>query len=223
MMQLDAVLFDLDGTLLDSAPDFHFVINQMLSQRKKATLTLEQLQHQVSNGARAMVRFAFPDANDAQYEALKLEFLDRYLASINQCSTLYAGIDKLLKHLEAHDIRWGVVTNKPELYTQQVVEHFGWKDRAAVVICPDHVTHTKPAAEPLLIACQLMQTTVNKCIYVGDHKRDIESAQAANMHSIGCRYGYLNENEDASEWLADHLVDNPLAIIDYIQYLQNAR
>ncbi len=222
MKQLDAVLFDLDGTLLDSAPDFLSVTNQMLSKRGKPLLTLAQLQFQVSNGARAMVRFAFDDASDMQFEALKQEFLDTYLASINQSSLLYPGINTLLNYLEENEIAWGVVTNKPSLYTDHVVEHFGWKNRAAVVICPDHVTRTKPDPEPLLLACKRMQTTPDKCIYVGDHLRDIEAAQGANMHSIGCEYGYLNENENATTWQADHLVDNPLAIIDYLEQIQRA-
>ena len=223
MKQLDAVLFDLDGTLLDSAPDFLLVTNQMLTKRNKPALTLEQLQFQVSNGARAMVRFAFEDADkeQGQFEELKQEFLDTYLACINQRAQLYPGINNLLSYLEENNIVWGVVTNKPALYTDHVVEHFGWRTRAAVVICPDHVKHTKPNPEPLHLACNILKTTTDKCIYLGDHIRDIQAAQAANMHSIGCEYGYLNEDENAETWGANHLVATPMAVIDYLKQLQH--
>jgi phosphoglycolate phosphatase len=193
----------------------------MLAKRDKPALTLEQLQFQVSNGARAMVRFAFEDASESQFDELKQEFLDTYLACINQRALLYPGIDSLLSYLEENNIAWGVVTNKPALYTDHVVEHFGWKDRAAVIICPDHVKHTKPNPEPLFLACDLLETTADKCVYVGDHIRDIQAAQAADMHSIGCEYGYLNENENAVDWAANHLVSNPLEVIGYLKQLQH--
>lgn len=217
MNKPQAVLFDLDGTLLDSAPDFLLVINNMLAARSAAPLSLDQLRYQVSNGARAMVRFAFGEVSEAAFEALKQEFLDSYLKVINQRSLLYPGIVELLNDLQQQDIRWGIVTNKPERYTTPIVEHFGWRSHAAAVICPDHVKHTKPNPEPLLLACQQMGVLPENCWYLGDHLRDIEAGNAANMYSIGCRYGYLNENEDPDLWRADQLISSPLEIIDKIK------
>lgn len=220
MAKIEAVLFDLDGTLLDSALDFHFVINQMLEQRDRPSLSLECLKHHVSNGARAMVSYAFGmDNTDPQFEPLKAEFLQKYLQHLNVKSVLYPGIGQVLDFLQSHCIPWGVVTNKPELYTELIMHHQQLHDRAAVVICPDHVLNTKPDPEPLFLACQKMSVQAHNCCYIGDHIRDIEAGNSAGMTTIGCNYGYLNKDELSSQWGANFLVDQPLQIIDIIKRL----
>jgi phosphoglycolate phosphatase len=218
MSKIDAVLFDLDGTLLDSAPDFLLVLNQMLAARGKEPITLSDITHQVSNGARAMVSYAFNlDQTCNAFEPLKAEFLKRYLLQLNQASSLYTGIIELLEFLESRSFLWGVVTNKPELYTTPIMQFFGLDTRAAAIICPDHVTHTKPNPEPLLLACQQMSVSAAHTWYVGDHLRDIQAGKAAGMKTIGCNYGYLNKSEDSKSWNADFTVDNAQQIIDLIK------
>ncbi|MEH6444383.1 MAG: HAD-IA family hydrolase [Oceanospirillaceae bacterium] len=218
MNKIEAVLFDLDGTLLDSAPDFHLVINEMLQTRNRDLISLAALKHQVSNGARAMVKYAFAEAaTTIELESLKAEFLALYFERINQKSYLYAGIEQVISFLETNHISWGIVTNKPEYYTTPIITHFPCFAGAKVVICPDHVKHTKPDPEPLFLACEKMSISADKCCYIGDHERDIIAGKAANMYTIGCNYGYLNENEDSSAWQADALVDQPLHIIEQLK------
>lgn len=218
MSKIDAVLFDLDGTLLDSAPDFLLVINQMLATRGKAQITLSDIKFQVSNGARAMVSYAFDlDQKSMDFEPLKTEFLKHYLLQLNTASSLYKGIIELLEFLESRSILWGVVTNKPELYTTPIMQFFALDTRAAAIICPDHVTHTKPNPEPLFLACQQMSVNTAHTWYVGDHLRDIQAGKAAGMKTVGCNYGYLNENEDSLSWNADFTVNNAQQIIDLIK------
>ncbi|MCJ8339618.1 MAG: HAD-IA family hydrolase [Pseudomonadales bacterium] len=222
MPKIAAVLFDLDGTLLDSALDFHFVINQMLRQRGRQNLVLENLKHYVSNGARAMVSYAFDiDDKHPQFESLKTEFLQQYLQHLNVKSVLYPGVSQLIDFLHSHSIPWGVVTNKPALYTDLIMRHQQLSDRAAAVICPDHVSKTKPDPEPLFLACQQMQVEAKYCCYVGDHIRDIQAGNSAGMKTIGCNYGYLNKNEQSSSWGADFTVEHPRQIIDIITRLNN--
>ncbi|EPJ48952.1 MAG: hypothetical protein OFPI_26840 [Osedax symbiont Rs2] len=218
MAKIEAVLFDLDGTLLDSALDFHFVINQMLAERGKASLSLENLQHHVSNGARAMISYAFNiDNTNAQFEPLKAEFLNKYLQHLNVKSVLYPGVEQVLDFLQKHCIPWGVVTNKPQLYTELIMHHQQLHKRAAVVICPDHVRNPKPNPEGLLLACQKISVAAHNCCYVGDHIRDIEAGSSAGVTTIGCSYGYLNKDEQSAHWGADFLVEQPLQIINIIR------
>ena len=222
MPKIAAVLFDLDGTLLDSALDFHFVINQMLEQRGRQNLPLENLKHYVSNGARAMVSYAFDiDDKHPQFESLKTEFLQQYLQHLNVKSVLYPGVTQLKDFLHSHSIPWGVVTNKPALYTDLIMRQQQLSDHAAAVICPDHVSKTKPDPEPLFLACQQMQVEAENCCYVGDHIRDIQAGNSAGMKTIGCNYGYLNKGEQSSSWGADFTVDQPRQIIDIITRLNN--
>jgi 2-phosphoglycolate phosphatase len=218
MNRIEAVLFDLDGTLLDSAPDFHLVINKMLQSRNRDLISLAALKHQVSNGARAMVRYTFPQVTtDTELESLKTEFLALYLKNINRKSCLYPGVEQVIRFLEANSISWGIVTNKPEHYTTPIIAHFQCFEGAKVVICPDHVKHTKPHPEPLFLACRKMSISADNCCYIGDHERDIIAGKAANMYTIGCNYGYLNENEDSNAWQADALVEHPLHIIEQLK------
>ena len=222
MRKLQAILFDLDGTLLDSAPDFLLVINKMLATRALDQIQLADIEYQVSNGARAMVYQAFKNRLEAAeleavLEALKAEFLAGYCQQINKASALYPGVDQLLSFLSEHVIPWGIVTNKPELYTTAIVRHFSLDINASAIVCPDHVKHTKPNPEPLLLACQQMSVAPQNTWYVGDHLRDIQAGKAAGMLTIGCNYGYLNKNEKISDWNADYTVEHADQITQLIK------
>ncbi|EPJ44944.1 MAG: hypothetical protein OFPII_30880 [Osedax symbiont Rs1] len=213
-----AVLFDLDGTLLDSAPDFHYVINLMLAIEKKPPISLAAIKHQVSNGARAMISFAFDlEENQLGFDSYKNDFLNLYFIHLNKKSRLYQGVSELIHTLEKNQILWGIVTNKPERFTAPILEHFQLKSRAAVIICPDHVKRAKPDPEALYLACKKMSIASHNCWYVGDHLRDIQAGAAASMRTIGCTYGYLNSSEDYASWGADSIIDHPLQLIDLLQ------
>lgn len=206
--QLDAVLFDLDGTLLDTAPDFHWVINELLTAEGRAPVSYDFLRHYVSNGARAMVCAAFEiTPEDHCFPELHLRMLDLYLQHLDVDTVPFDGITELLSWLDQKQIPWGVVTNKPELYTLPVMTGLDLISRAASIVCPDHVHERKPHPESLHLACQQMSCEKGNVWYIGDHNRDIECGRRAGMTTIGALYGYIDADTDPIQWNADHYVD----------------
>lgn len=205
---LHAVLFDLDGTLLDTAPDFHWVVNQLLREHDRPTVSYEFLRGHVSNGARAMVSAAFDlDPEHPNFTALHQRMLALYLSHLDVDTVPFQGIAALLDWLDARQIPWGVVTNKPELYTLPVMSGLKLDTRAACIICPDHVTERKPHPEALLLACDQIGCDSRYCVYIGDHQRDIECGRRAGMLTIGALYGYIDNETNTDEWQADHYVN----------------
>ena len=202
------VLFDLDGTLIDTAPDFIRCLNELRQSHGLPPLPAPHIRRSVSNGARAMIRVGFglePDHPD--YLEKHTAFLDLYEAGVAVETTLFEGMDDILKTLEARRIPWGIVTNKPVRFAAPLVEALGLASRCAVVICPDHVTHRKPHPEALLLACQEMGAEPGAAIYVGDHERDIEAGRNAGMTTIAVRYGYIEQPETVDLWQADLIAD----------------
>lgn len=203
------VLFDLDGTLIDTAPDFHFVINQLLDENNRPPVSYQFLRGYVSNGARAMVGAAFGiNEGEAGFDHLHLRMLELYLQHLDVDTCPFPGIEALLHWLGENSIPWGVVTNKPELYTTPVMQGLNLQPAAGTVICPDHVTERKPHPESLFLACSEINTDPSRCVYIGDHRRDIEAGQRAGMKTIAVSYGYIDKGEDISDWNSDHQVDH---------------
>lgn len=203
-----SVLFDLDGTLIDTAPDFHWVINQLLREEQKQPVTYEYIRGFVSNGARAMVAAAFGlKEGDEGFDQLHQRMLALYLEHLDVDSKLFPGLNNCLNWLTEHDIPWGIVTNKPELYTTPVMQGLGLAEKASTVICPDHVTERKPHPEALFLACSQIDCKAEQSIYVGDHIRDIQAGNRAGMTTIAATYGYIDDQEDPQDWLADHYIE----------------
>jgi phosphoglycolate phosphatase len=199
-----AVLFDLDGTLIDTAPDFSRVLNQLRLQHKLTALSYEAVRSQVSNGARALTTLAFGDADsNPDFDFHLNSLLDQYLEGLAEESRLFDGLEYTLQQLQAHAIPWGIVTNKPSRYTHPLLKGLGLEQTCAVTICPDDVTHRKPHPEPILKACGLICVDPAKSVYVGDHTRDIESGRNAHCFTIAAGWGYLNEGEQIESWMAD--------------------
>lgn len=200
----DAVFFDLDGTLVDTAPDFHTVLNAMLAEAGKPALPYAKVRAQVSNGARAVLQTGFGSKpGDAEFDALLEQFLDRYVGHLTVGSQLFAGMDAVLDKLEARGIPWGVVTNKPARFTTPLLAGLKLAERVGPVICPDHVAERKPHPEGLLKAASMVGVDPQRCIYVGDHDRDIAAGRNAGMKTIGVLFGYIDEGEDPRAWRAD--------------------
>ena len=173
-MRLRAVLFDMDGTLLDSAPDFIAITQAMREARGLLPVAPKAIADVVSGGARAMVAAAFNCAIDsAEFEALRLEFLERYLQHCAVLTRPYDGIPELLADIEKANLRWGVVTNKPVRFAEPIMQQLGLASRSALLICPDHVKHTKPDPEPMLLACQQLALQPEEILFLGDDPRDI--------------------------------------------------
>ncbi|WPP01249.1 N-acetylmuramic acid 6-phosphate phosphatase MupP [Pseudomonas sp. HR96] len=210
-MRLRAVLFDMDGTLLDTAPDFIAICQAMLAERGLPAIDPQLIRDVVSGGARAMVAATFALSPEApQFEALRLEFLERYQAGCAVHSHLYEGMAELLVDIEKANLLWGVVTNKPVRFAEPIMQQLGLAERSALLICPDHVTHSKPHPEPLILACKMLDLDPASVLFVGDDLRDIESGRDAGTRTAAVRYGYIHPHDNPSHWGADVVVDHPL-------------
>lgn len=212
-MRLRAVLFDMDGTLLDTAPDFIAVAQAMRLARGLTPVADQQIRDVVSGGARAMVLSAFDvDPMSDEFETLRLEFLERYQSHCAVYSRLYDGMEQLLQDIEQAKLIWGVVTNKPLRFAEPIMQQLGLASRSSVLVCPDHVSRSKPDPEPMLLACRKLQLNPSTVLFVGDDLRDIESGRAAGSKTAAVRYGYIHPDDNPGLWGADVVVDNPLEL-----------
>ncbi|MDI1303095.1 MAG: phosphoglycolate phosphatase [bacterium] len=211
LAKAEAILFDLDGTLIDTAPDFIGVLNRQLQAHGRATLPPEKIRASVSQGAKAVVALGFADrvnTDSPEFEALRQEFLQSYLQHIADETVLFPGMDALLTMLEARGTPWGIVTNKHSMFTTPLLRALQLDMRCKVAICPDMVSHSKPHPEPMLKAAGMLNIRPEACVYVGDHRRDIEAGRNAGMTTVAVGYGYVLEGESAADWDADYLVDS---------------
>lgn len=205
---LHAVMFDLDGTLLDTAPDLIAALNRLRVEQQLPELPATRVRQSVSNGARALVELGFGiTEGDAGYDALRQRLLDLYMQDVARHSTLFPGLDALLQQLQSRGIGWGIATNKPALYTEALLEQLQLDPSPALVICPDHVSRRKPDPESLLLAAQHFDCDPKHLVYIGDHLRDIECGRLAGATTIACRYGYIEEDDCIDSWQADYIVD----------------
>lgn len=207
-----AVLFDLDGTLLDSAPDMLAAIDAMRARRGQPPMQLEALRPHVSKGARAMVSAAFPGVDAAERETWIPEFLDCYRAALGQHGAPFEGIEDALEAIEAAGSRWGIVTNKPESLAVALMPLLGWETRCTVLIGGDTLSARKPDPLPLNVAAERMGLSPHDCVYVGDDERDIVAARAAGMRSVAALWGYRLDDDDPVAWEADVMLDDPADI-----------
>ena len=200
------VLFDLDGTLLDSAPDMAATVNRMRAARGQGPMALEALRPHVSRGSRAISAAAFPELGGEVDGAMIREFLDVYEQELGRHSLLFDGVADLLDAIEGAGSRWGIVTNKPEYLARQVLPPLGWEARSAILVGGDTLPERKPHPLPLLHAASALGVSPADCAYVGDDRRDIESARAAGMRSVVALWGYRPDDEDPATWGGDALV-----------------
>jgi 2-phosphoglycolate phosphatase len=214
-----AVIFDLDGTLLDSEPDFTLLINQLLARHQRPTLPAGALRRSVSAGARAMVCHAFGlAADDARLTPLLDEFLAMYAEQILQTQArLFDDVDALLAGLHASGRPWGIMTNKARRYSEPLLSRFAAFATCGSLVCPDDVQAAKPDARGILKVCQDLQVDPARAFYIGDHPRDIEAAVNAGMPGIAVRWGYLPEDSRIEDWGALHIADSPAQLADYLE------
>jgi phosphoglycolate phosphatase len=215
-MTVRAVLFDLDGTFADTAPDLGYAVNRMREARGLAPLPTAATRPYTSLGARGLLGAGFgmtPEHPD--YEPMRAEFLRLYEQNLCRETRLFPGIAELLAALEARGLAWGIVTNKAERLARPLIERLGMGARSACIVGGDTAGKAKPHPEPLLAASRLLGVPAAVCVYVGDDRRDIEAGRAAGMRTVAVRYGYLNGSAPEG-WGADAVVDAPLEILKFI-------
>ena len=208
------VLFDLDGTLLDSAPDMLATVNRMRAARGQGAMALADLRPHVSKGSRAMSAAAFPELGGEVPPDLIREFLDVYEEELGRHGAPFDGVDALLDAIEAAGARWGIVTNKPEYLARQVLPALGWEARSAILIGGDTLPERKPHPLPLLHSAQALGVDIADCVYIGDDQRDIDAARAAGMRSVVALWGYRLDHDDPTHWGGDVLVEDIGGLLD---------
>lgn len=212
------VLFDLDGTLVDTAPDLGFTLNELRHRRGLEPLAESEYRPQASHGSQGLIRLGFGVGQDhPDFPALREEFLEVYAACLTRNSPLFPGMAEVLIHLEGKGMNWGVVTNKPIRYTEPLLEHLGLLSRAACVVCGDTLPETKPHPAPILHACRLAGCIPAQCVYVGDARRDMDAASAAGMPSLVALYGYLGADDRPEEWGAVGHIRTPADLLDWLE------
>ena len=214
---VQTVLFDLDGTLVDSAPDLAGAANELRQEHGHPALPYESLRPMVGAGARGMVGLAFGvKPGDTGYEDLKARFLALYAQRLLRSTTVFKGVWPLLDRLEQHGLGWGIVTNKAYHLALAVSEGVGLHPRAGVLIGGDSTPFAKPHPEPLLEACRRLQADPATCAYVGDDLRDIQAGRAAGMVTLAAGWGYLGQGEPIHEWGADSLLEQPQGLLHWL-------
>jgi phosphoglycolate phosphatase len=219
-----AVLFDLDGTLLDTAPDLASAINELRREKGLDPLPFNEVRPLVSHGARALVRLAFPQhGSGVVFEELRTRFLDIYRGRLSVQTRPYEGLLDALGDLESGGIAWGVVTNKPGWLTEPLLEQLALRDRAGVVVSGDTLPERKPHPAPLLHAAHSLGVAPAQCIYVGDAERDVLAARAAGMDVFVALFGYLSADEHPKDWPANGWLDSPQALARLLGSICNRR
>jgi phosphoglycolate phosphatase len=215
--RIDLVLFDLDGTLADTAPDLAAAANRQRAERGLEPLPVEQLRPMASHGARGLLGVALGLApGDADYESARLEFLSFYEQALCVHTRLFPGMAETLQRLEDDGRRWGVVTNKASRFTDPLMQRLGLDRRAAVVVSGDTTPHAKPHPAPIEHALAACAVASVRAVYVGDDRRDIEAGRAARVATVVAAYGYLGAQADISAWGGDHVIDAPPQLLTWI-------
>lgn len=210
----DAIFFDLDGTLADTAPDLAAAANRLVVEHGMAPVPYEKLRPVASHGARGLIGAAFGKRpEDPEFPALRDTFLDYYEADIAVHTRLFDGMEEVLARLEADGIVWGIVTNKIARFTVPLVAAIGLAPRAAAVVSGDTTAHAKPHPAPLLHAAAVSGVAPERCMYVGDDLRDIQAGKAAGMATVSAAYGYCGDAEPAESWGADFLIRHPSELL----------
>ena len=210
VIPVSAVLLDLDGTLVDTAPDMAAALNQLLAEENKAPIAYREIRPHVSQGAAGLLGLAWArQPNEEKFAALNQRFLEIYAGLNGRESVLFEGFSKVLDWLDSSGIAWGIVTNKPTWLSEPLLRHLGIDRRSACLVCGDTLGQRKPHPAQLLHAAGLLDAKPQECVYVGDASRDMEAAESANMAGIVAAYGYIPAGSDPSAWPAAATIEKP--------------
>lgn len=215
--KIDTVLFDLDGTLVDTAPDMGYALNALLHEYGRESLEAAVIRPWVSHGSRGLIGLGFDEQPGGErFEEYKTRFLALYEHRVCVESRLFEGMDAVIDFLDERRSPWGIVTNKPHYLTMALLEALNLHARAACVVSGDTIAERKPHPAPLLHACRQLGRAPDTCIYVGDAQRDIEAGTRAGMATLVALFGYIDESETPLEWGATGMVERPADIIDWV-------
>ncbi len=210
------MLFDLDGTLVDTAPDMVAVLQDLQRDHGQAAISYDVARMRVSNGALGLIRIAFPDADEEQRSDLHQQYLQRYTANVCRRSAVFPGLEALLDRLDAASRPWGIVTNKPARMTDPLLNKLGLAHRCACIVSGDTLKQRKPHPAPLLHACDLAGFDPKSTVYVGDAERDVEAGRRAGMATIAVSYGYVMADDDPESWGADRIAADTTELLQMI-------
>jgi 2-phosphoglycolate phosphatase len=211
------VLFDLDGTLADTAPDLAFALNETLCLAGREPLDYATIRPVVSHGGNALLQLGFGNALPApEFDRLRALFLNTYLTHITRATTLFPGMGELLDAIEARGLNWGVVTNKPAWLTDPLMAGLGLTARAAAIVSGDTLPQRKPDPAPMLLACRQAGSQGAQCLYLGDAERDIAAGRNAGMRTLVALFGYLGADDHPAGWQADGMIEHPLELLDWL-------
>lgn len=214
---IHTVLFDLDGTLADTAPDLAFALNQVLMEHGREPLPFDAIRPVVSHGGQFLTRLGFGiEPEHPDFPPLHQRLLEIYRDNIARETTLFPGMAELLDNIEQNAMNWGVVTNKPAWLTDPLMDGLGLTERAACIVSGDTCDNRKPHPEPILHGCQLANSSAQHCVYVGDAQRDIEAGKRAGMRTLVALFGYIGEMDYPEQWQADALLSTPKDIVAWI-------
>lgn len=214
---MQAVLFDFDGTLVDTAPDLGYALNLQRARHGLEFLPDAAIRPYASHGSRGLLEIGFGLLpTDASFEAMRSEYLDLYIQVMTRQPVLFAGMAEALQAIEERGLRWGIVTNKPRRFTMPMVEHMGLDVRAGAVISGDDAPQPKPSPQTLLLACERMQIDPHTVLYIGDAERDIQAGKAAGMKTLVALFGYLSVTDNPQAWGADGCIQQPQDLLAYL-------
>jgi len=213
---IKAVLFDLDGTLLDTAQDFHESLNQLRAEESLAPLDFETVRAQVSHGGHALVRLGFGTLEPDAHETMRMRLLNIYRKRLAKFTRLFEGGDEMLDAIEERGLAWGIVTNKPGWLTDPLLIEVNLHERVDAVVSGDTLSERKPHPMPLLHAAKTIGVEPGECVFVGDAERDAQAAEAAGMYSLIAGFGYIGDDDRADEWYQHGWLNTPLELLDWL-------
>jgi len=217
LSSVKAVLFDLDGTFADTAPDLAAALNHTRASRSLPPLPLEVIRPQASHGSRGLLKLGFGiEPEHPGYNTLRDIFLDYYEHNICVHTRLFGDMAELVAALEKRGIKWGIVTNKPHRYTLPLMQALGYAEHAACLISGDTCAHAKPHPEPMFKACEMIGVSPEECLYLGDDLRDMQAANASGMPGIIANYGYVSADVSVKNWNAQGIIDKPTELLGYL-------
>lgn len=219
-MSIKCILFDLDGTLLDTSYDFAYALNKTLSHFEQPGLRYQDIRKVVSQGGLAMTQLGFPELSGDELEEKRQHFLDVYFQNIAHHTTVFPGLNSGLQSIAKQNLPWGIVTNKPGWLTEKLLQHIDFPSKPLTVISGDTLSVRKPNPEPMYLAAEQCGVKPEECLYLGDHPRDIEAGINANMKTGAALFGYLPETADDTSWPADYQFETPIEISHFIESLK---